>query len=144
MQHLPHKHFTPRNAFFFLFRINPGPILRLCSRLTAQYKLLFFTVYSSLLLHLNLEMQNSGGNTFAPNLNFLIFQVASRKRPKMDDCPICSESLSDGRRTTVLGKKGSASVNRASENRKCNVVTQHGQRVHTYCRQHHVIPLYLE
>ena len=62
----------------------------------------------------------------------------------MDDCPICSESLSDGRRTTVLGKKGSASVNRASEKRKCNVVTQHGQRVHTYCRQQHVNPLCIE
>lgn len=62
----------------------------------------------------------------------------------MEDCPLCSESLSDGRRTAVLRQKGSESVNRASEKRGCNVRTQPGQRVHEYCRQQHVNPLCIE
>lgn len=53
------------------------------------------------------------------------------------DCPICHESLDNGKQTAVLREKGCNSINNASQQLGLDIVTSPGQTVHQECRRAH-------
>ena len=50
-------------------------------------------------------------------------------------CPICKGDVSDGEDKVVLREKGSAGVNKASQERKDSIQVNSGDIVHKTCRQ---------
>ena len=53
-------------------------------------------------------------------------------------CPICQEDVCNGKDTVVLQEKGSASINKAGEERKDSINVVPGSVVHKSCRQQYV------
>jgi len=53
----------------------------------------------------------------------------------MDVCLICKQSVNDGAAIVILTKKGSQSINSASDQRGDDVSSSEGQRVHQHCRK---------